>query len=71
MPKVNATGSRRRLPKKSDTVPDRFLMIVNDIPKDIGLCVKEDAVDAGTTYAVAIKVALRAYYKSEGRLKSK
>jgi len=71
MPKVKATASRKKLPEESDMVPDRFLVIVNDIPKDVGACIKEDAVGAGTTYAVAIKVALRAYYKSEGRLTTK
>lgn len=59
----------KRVPKKSDKIPDRFMVVVNDIPKDLGVLIREDAVDSGTTYAVAIKVALRAYYKSEGRLK--
>jgi len=50
---------------RSMELPDRYTVVVNDIPHDIGAQIRSEAIDTGTTDAVIVKMILSKHYKNQ------
>lgn len=62
-------SKRKAMRKTEKTLPEgRYDVRVSDIPEDVGNCIKQDSKDFGCTDGIAVKMALRQFYKSQGRI---